>query len=251
MSVPLRLSVSHLWSRPDCGPNASTPLKDCRDPDDKNHAANGKHQGGCHGNGHESRGPLGNGLYEQLVPPALTASLEQFADGATIAIESNAHWIPWEILGTRASGPLLSERFQLIRIPRKPALALDAADDPVSLESMSALESGISRVVSVTGDDILSASDSSAEFNRRTFGLAAGLVQDLVEGSVIDLQQAVVGADIVHFTCHGRAPPYHLSIGPRGGAAFFRQAGAYAGFEGWSGGVCERLRLGTIERDAG
>jgi hypothetical protein len=164
---------------------------------------------------------LGNQLYEQLVPPALTPSLEQFADGVTIAIESNAHWVPWEILSTRASGPVLGERFQLIRIPRKPASSHDATGDPVPLESTVDPGLDISRVLSVTGDDILSAPDTQTDFTLRTFGVAAGLVRDLVEGSLIDLHAAVVDADILHFTCHGRAPPYHLSIGPGQGRRFF------------------------------
>ncbi len=164
---------------------------------------------------------VGFGLFQQLVPASLTPRLEALPDGATVAIESNAHWVPWELLATRAAGPLLGERFQLIRIPRKPVLANDSLFDVVPLESTIDTGTPIQRVLAVIGDEVLTGSQTHSTLTAHVFGAAAPIVRGLLEGTLKDLHSEVKDADIVHFTCHGRSPPYHLSLGPGLGRRFF------------------------------
>ena len=164
---------------------------------------------------------IGCSLYEQLVPAAFTPILDRLPDGATVAIESNAHWVPWELLATRAAGPLLGERFQLIRIPRRPVLCADEPIDGVPLESTVDPGLAIQEALAVTGDNILSDTETQADLKEEIFGVAAPIVRHLVEGTLPALHTAVVDADLIHFTCHGRSPPYHLSLGPGNARRFF------------------------------
>jgi hypothetical protein len=168
-----------------------------------------------------SLGALGHGLYRQLAPLELTPILDALPRGSTVAVESDSHWVPWELLATHAAGPLLGEHFQLIRIPRKPALAGDGPNDTVPLDSTVDTGITVQNVLAVTGDSILLHGQKVDDLTGEIFGSAAPMVRDLLEGTLPELESAVVDADLIHFTCHGRASPYHLSIGEGAAKRFY------------------------------
>lgn len=160
---------------------------------------------------------IGHELFKQLAPPELAELAQGWEPGSIIAVDSNEGWVPWELLSDSPTGPLWGERFQLIRVPRVPSgPALNLAR-VVDVGACASPYDVVGKIASVVGDGI-ERGDRPGEYSaRRTFGRAAPLVSELIEAEYPEFFGQVSDADIVHFTCHGRGTPYHLSLGPSAG----------------------------------
>jgi hypothetical protein len=146
----------------------------------------------------------GYGLFAQIAPPTVAAELDSLQENALVVVDSDADWIPWELLTSDPKQRLWGERFVLVRAPvmTKPPNAIVAPP--------SALPTMLAQALLVIGDKI----DEPDRLARRTFrGMAKRAEPPLVQGDWPQLCAAVTGKDIVHFTCHGRSyPAYHLSF---------------------------------------
>ncbi len=146
----------------------------------------------------------GYGLFAQVAPPTLAAELDSLQENALVVIDSDADWIPWELLASDPKQRLWGERFVLVRAPvmTKPPNAIVAP--------AGTLPTTLAQALLVIGDKIA----EPGRLARRTFhGMAKRAEPPLVQGDWPQLCAAVAGKDIVHFTCHGRTDPtYHLSF---------------------------------------
>ena len=147
---------------------------------------------------------LGNGLYKQVAPEALAGELDKLQENALVVVDSDADWVPWELLASSPTEALWGQRFVLVRAPvaTRPPNATIAAP--------TALSKGLDRALIVAGDKVRKQKDLA----RLTFG---GMAQrgepPLIEGDWTKLLDAVRDKDVVHINCHGRSKPrYHLSF---------------------------------------
>lgn len=146
---------------------------------------------------------MGNGLYMQVAPGGLVRELDRLQENALVVIDSDADWVPWELLASRPTGALWGQRFVIVRAPvatRPP----NATIAPPTMPSKT-----LDRALIVAGDKVR----YQSELAKLTFG---GIAQrgepPLIEGDWSGLLAAVPGKDVVHINCHGRsAPRYHLS----------------------------------------
>ena len=60
---------------------------------------------------------LGSTLLEQIAPPAAIAAIAALPPEALLAIETDADWVPWELLACDPAGPLWGDRLVLVRVP--------------------------------------------------------------------------------------------------------------------------------------
>jgi len=148
----------------------------------------------------------GHRLYAQIAPPTLAVTLNELDENALVVVDSDADWIPWELLACGPTEKLWADRFILVRAPvmTKPASAKVAQPAP--------LPRAIDRALLIIGDKVA----EPKRIAHRTFGTMAKRAEPaLIEGDWNELCDRVRGRDIVHFTCHGRrAPTYHLSYKP-------------------------------------
>jgi CHAT domain len=153
---------------------------------------------------------VGHSLFEEVGCPELAEALEQFPDESIIAIESNESWIPWELLASSPTGPMLGERFQIIRTPRirpgdRSAMQVTSVADP---------NDSVHQILAVVGDGIARGKSPGDYDAKGTFGATKPTLQELIETTSSELGEKISAADIVHFTCHGKNDPlYHLSLG--------------------------------------
>jgi hypothetical protein len=146
---------------------------------------------------------LGSQLLKQLCPPQAIAELEVIPNESVVAIESNADWVPWELLAFGGKDGFWGDRFVLARAP-----LLSAPPNRVAAPSVTG---PIDRATLVVGDEIASQPDHIA---KRTFGtMAMRADKPLVQTTWETLSRRASEADILHFLCHGRGQPYHLSYG--------------------------------------
>ena len=150
----------------------------------------------------------GRELLEQIAPSALEERLSRLAEAAVVVIESDAHWIPWELLADSSGTALLGERFVLVRAPLVEKIPKRAKAAGAS--AAGAFEGGLM----VIGDDIR----SQRTVLRDTFGNLAQRVERLSDATLRKLKAAVANRDVIHFMCHGRRPPYYLSLAAKSGS---------------------------------
>jgi CHAT domain len=146
---------------------------------------------------------LGYALLAQIAPLTLAEQLDALQESALLVIDSDADWIPWELLASRPVDPLWGDRFVLIRAPvmTKPPNA--------AIARPAALSTTLERALLVVGDEI-ERPNSVAEQTFR--GMAQRAEPLLHKADWLALCAAVANKDIVHFACHGRSTPaYHLS----------------------------------------
>ncbi len=147
---------------------------------------------------------LGNGLYKQVAPEALAGELDKLQENALVVVDSDADWVPWELLASGPTEALWGQRFVLVRAPvaTRPPSATIAAP--------TVLSKSLDRALIVAGDKV----KKQKELAKLTFG---GMAQrgepPLIEGDWTKLLDAVRDKDVVHINCHGRSKPrYHLSF---------------------------------------
>ncbi|MFG1377345.1 CHAT domain-containing protein [Xanthobacter autotrophicus] len=152
----------------------------------------------------EQLSALGYQLYSQVAPPALMPALADLPDNAILVIDSDADWVPWELLACAPGDALWGDRFSLVRAPV-------ATVPPNAVVAVPAdLPKALDRAALVVGDGI----DRPARMDSRTFGDKADRARPiLIERDWGEIADACKGKDIVHFVCHGlREPAYHLSM---------------------------------------
>lgn len=147
---------------------------------------------------------LGYELYAQIAPATLKAELDVLQENALVVIDSDADWIPWELLASDPTEPLWGERFVLIRAPVMTRPPIAKVAEPAELSP------SLDRALLVVGDEISQPTRLSSLIFR---GMAPRAEPILREKDFDELCRNVAGKDIVHFACHGRGQPnYHLSF---------------------------------------
>ncbi|MDI4665652.1 CHAT domain-containing protein [Xanthobacter autotrophicus] len=146
---------------------------------------------------------LGFELYRQIAPPSLAAALAALPDNAIVVIDSDADWVPWELLACRPDDTLWGDRFLLVRAPVATVPPNSVVAPPSSLPTT------LNRAALIVGDGI----DRPTRLGSRTFGDKADRASPpLIEQDWNDIAAACKGKDIIHFACHGRRDPgYYLS----------------------------------------
>jgi len=165
----------------------------------------------------------GHQLFEEVAPPTLEDELAKIPDDQLVVIESDADWVPWELLAAHPAGPLLGQRLALVRSPLITELPKSAVSVPAEVSRT------IDRALLVVGDKI---SDPS-RLHVLTFGPYADRAKPpLDNASWEELRREVSGKDVVHFACHGRSEPtYHLSYGPKVGSRLYKHQAAVLGLK--------------------
>lgn len=165
---------------------------------------------------------VGYAIFAQMAPSGLAAALDRLPDDALLVIESDADWIPWELLAAGAAGPVLGERFVLVRAPL-------ITEVPLKPAGPAPAPGNLDQVLLVVGDKI----ERPRDLPRLIFGgLADRADPPLIEPDWEKLRVRASGADIIHFACHGRSgPPYHLSYGPGAGRRLVPKQAAALGLK--------------------
>jgi hypothetical protein len=157
----------------------------------------------------------GNELFEEIAPVGVADELAKIPNDQVLVIESDAAWIPWEIVAPDPKGLMLGQRFAIVRSPLITKLPKSAAtvsaSGPITVD----------RALLVIGDEIY----ETSRLDVLTFGpsYAGRAKPPLEKASWAQLQREVRGKDVVHFACHGRTEPfYHLSYGPDTGSRLYK-----------------------------
>lgn len=160
----------------------------------------------------------GAGLFEQIAPPEVAAVFARMDLADLIVIESDADWVPWELLATNVNSGLFGERFVLARAP---IVKIPPEKSPNPPEAVSPT---LRRALLVVGNEIL----NGPELHRLTFGDYSDRAgKPLEQPSWKTLQTEVRDKDIVHFVCHGRGDNLYLSYAADPGSRLsIKQAGS-------------------------
>lgn len=147
---------------------------------------------------------LGNGLYKQVAPASLVVELDKLQENAIVVVDSDAEWVPWELLASRPTEALWGQRFVLVRAP------VATRPPNATIATPTELSKTLDRALIVAGDKV----SKQKELARLTFGAMAHRGEPpLIEGERNKLLDAIRGKDVVHINCHGRSKPrYHLSL---------------------------------------
>jgi len=147
---------------------------------------------------------IGHKLFAQIAPPLLSTKLAELRDDSIVVVDSDADWIPWELLASDPRGELWGERYVLARAP------VVAAPPNAVISPPGMISSTLNHALLVVGDNIAQPQNLA----RRTFGEMEKRAVPLIESTWLRLCSEVEGKDIVHFACHGRSDPnYYLSYG--------------------------------------
>jgi hypothetical protein len=154
---------------------------------------------------------VGHVLFAQIAPPTLAKELDSLQENALVVVDSDAEWIPWELLASHPNardpngkGRLWGERFVLIRAP------VMTMPPNAEVAKPGVLSTILEHALLVVGDKI----ERPSRIASQTFrGMAKRAEPPFLEGNWNQLCANVAGKDIVHFACHGRSKPapYHLS----------------------------------------
>jgi hypothetical protein len=163
----------------------------------------------------------GSSLFEQVVPEAAADELRKLPPDALVVIESDADWVPWELLAIDAGGPPLGDRFVLVRAPLVTKRPTKPPNAPTAVPAT------LTRALLVVGDDI----KNHATLSEQTFGTYADRASPpLVEPNWERLTSNAKDRDIVHFVCHGRGKILYLSYGADPGSRFAAKQAHELGF---------------------
>jgi CHAT domain len=161
-------------------------------------------------------------LFEQIAPPEIAKELAKLSPADLIVIESDADWVPWELLAVDAKSDLLGERFVLVRSP------IVKRGEELPPSAPKTVSPTLREALVIVGNDIL----NGADLPRQTFGdYAKRAKKPLEQPTWTELQTAVKGKDIVHFVCHGRGTKLYLDYGKDGGSKLLVKQASELGFD--------------------
>ncbi len=122
----------------------------------------------------------------------------------TPVVSTNEQWVPWELIFDGQA--FWGEKFVVARYPRPTD---DTSRLPPSVEYGGLRP--VHTVVNVVGGEIPTAEGTRALQLFDAFMLP-GRIRKLEEKPVAELCKALVGADLLHCTCHGYLDPHLLRV---------------------------------------
>jgi len=163
----------------------------------------------------------GNELFEQIAPRKFAEELAKLSPGDLIVIESDADWVPWELLAAEPNSDLLGDRFVIVRSP------IIKKGDELPPNAPKAVSPTLQEALVIVGNEI-----EGDDLARQTFGdYAKRAKKPLKQPDWTQLQAAVKGKDIIHFVCHGRGSKLYLDYGKDAGSKLLVKQAHQLGFD--------------------
>ena len=160
-------------------------------------------------------------LFEQIAPRKFAEELAKLSPGDLIVIESDADWVPWELLAAEPDSDLLGDRFVIVRSP------IIKKGDELPPNAPKAGSPTLQEALVIVGNEI-----EGDDLARQTFGdYAKRAKKPLKQPDWTQLQAAVKGKDIIHFVCHGRGSKLYLDYGKDAGSKLLVKQAHQLGFD--------------------